>query len=62
MLVCTDASAAARYAVKRQTTTYARSTTQSTEKPLQTLDQLLANGYITKQEYTERKNAILKSI
>ncbi len=54
--------------IVEQPHTYVRATspppgsTQSVEKRLQTLDQLLANGYITKQEHAERKQAILDSI
>ncbi len=70
----TKSSDAAKTASEPQTIiveqphTYVRATspppgsTQSVEKRLQTLDQLLANGYITKQEYSERKKAILNSI
>ena len=70
----TKSSEAAKTANQPQTVVvtqpdyYVRSTspppgsTQSVEKRLQTLDQLLANGYITKQEHAERKQAILDSI
>ncbi len=69
----TKSSDAAKTASEPQTVVvtqpdyYVRSTSRRRARPrvlrgLKTLDQLLANGYITKQEYSERKKAILNSI
>ncbi len=38
------------------------SSTQSVEDKLQTLDRLAAEGYISKEEYTKRRQAILDSM
>ena len=40
----------------------AQSSTQSIESKLNTLDQLAAKGYITKEEYQARRTAILNSL
>jgi len=40
----------------------AQNSTQSIENKLNTLDQLAAKGYITKEEYQARRQAILNSI
>jgi hypothetical protein len=40
----------------------AQNSTQSIESKLNTLDQLAAKGYITKEEYQKRREAILNSL
>jgi hypothetical protein len=40
----------------------AQNSTQSIESKLNTLDQLAAKGYITKEEYQRRREAILNSL